>query len=333
MGVHQTGGGSCFFGGRQKRLPRGLLGVVTSSVPQPAHSSLSPAAWLARYPLDLWAVETEAVALLPVQTQDPLCTVVRGLLGERLRALRCLTRAPTCEGCEEAFQCDFARFFDAGSLGASGGVPPFWLQGVSARSSLDAGERLVIRVVLQGTETAMLPYVEAALRDAVLALGRPRSGPSKPLFTLRARPPRRLVPEAIARTRWTIEALSPLILQDDPVPPRELCPEAPLMAQIARAGVRRLQRLARASRGDVPWVELPDLRGIRVCFGQMIPWTGSHFSQRQQKRYPLGGLVGSFEVEGDALSALSPLLAALPLVGVGKKTTHGFGHLRVSAAE
>jgi hypothetical protein len=80
-------------------------------------------------------------------------------------------------------------------------------------------------------------------------------------------------------------------------------------------------------------MELPDLRGVRVRFGQLLPWVGSHFSQRQEQRYPLEGLVGHLEIEGEALVPLSPLLSVLPLVGVGKKTTHGFGHLRVHSPD
>lgn len=51
----------------------------------------------------------------------------------------------------------------------------------------------------------------------------------------------------------------------------------------------------------------------------------SRYSNRQERRIALGGLVGSIEIAGD-LQAWMPLLLAGQVLHLGKNTTMGFGH-------
>lgn len=294
---------------------------------------MGPSRWLAQHgPLDLWSLSFDALTTRDISLQDPLCTTLRGLLGNQLRGLRCLTRAPSCAGCPEIPRCDYVRLFDAGLYAHTGHVPPFWLQGVTHEKQLPAGHRSSGRLILLGTEKAMLPYLEAALRDALLVLGRSArsEGLWKPALSVRLRPPVQLPwPSGPRAERWVLRAQSPLILSDDPEEAARACPEAPELALLLRAGVRRLYRLYRASgqEGSFDTLELPDLTGIRKDFGEMMPWKGSRYSQRQHQRMPLGGRLGELEVSGEVLLELSPLLALLPLLSVGKQTTLGMGHL------
>lgn len=296
-------------------------------------AAMGPSRWLAQHgPLDLWSLSFDALTTRDISLQDPLCSTLRGLLGNQLRGLRCLTRAPSCAGCSEIHRCDYARLFDAGLHPHTGHVPPFWLQEVTHEQQIPAGHRSSGRLILLGTEKGMLPYLEAALRDALHFLGRSArsEGPWKPALAVRLRPPTQLPwPSDPRADRWVLRAQSPLILSDDPGEAAQACPAVPELALLLRAGVRRLYRLYRASgqKESLPTMELPELGEIRKDFGEMMLWKGSRYSQRQHQRMPLGGRLGELEVSGEVLLELSPLLALLPLISVGKQTTLGMGHL------
>lgn len=296
---------------------------------------LSPADWVRQHGhWPLWQIRIDALAERPIELQDPVCSVTRGLLGDRLRDLRCLTRAPGCQGCESTEACDYFRVFEVGK-DTSSAAPPYWLQGLPARPFLEAGEHLRIRLVVLGAASDVLPYLEASLRDALLRLGRAAHtpGPYKPALLLRVHRAQPLTWPAVGQPSdvWSLTTRTPLVLMDSTTEDN-LCPQAPVLARLVRAGARRLYRLARAQGGGtLPTMDLPDLSAVKVRFGRMVPWQGSRFSQRQRRRMPLEGVVGHLELQGEALRELSPLLALLPLLNVGKQTTMGFGHLDMRA--
>lgn len=300
----------------------------TSGTSEPA---LMPGPWLQRHGLpELWALPFEAMATRALRLQDPLSSLLRGQFGEKLRDLRCLTRASSCHACMEIPHCDYVRLFDAGLHEHTQHTPPYWLQGVPVHEEIAAGSRFAGRLVVLGPTSSLLPYLEASLRDALHFLGRPsrQSSPWSPAFSARLRPPVRLSsPEIHDSARWLVRVHSPLVLRDDPDASAAACPALPELAQVARSGARRLQRLHRAVHGSPPAMSLPDLRDVTVTFGQFVPWSSSRFSQRQEQRMPLNGLLGEVEIAGESLRELSPLLAVLPLLGVGKQTTFGLGHL------
>jgi hypothetical protein len=81
-----------------------------------AVAGLPPGAWLApALALPLMEIALDVTIRTPVSVSSPACAVVRGLIGQRLRDLRCLTGASTCSGCPVAAACDYGRIFDGGS--------------------------------------------------------------------------------------------------------------------------------------------------------------------------------------------------------------------------
>ncbi len=312
-----------------------------TALPMTEASSRSPKV----VPLPIWLDQLAALRLSSVQVEAtfpralrldaPACAVLRGLLGERLRDLRCLTRAPTCGGCTEIAGCDYAAVFGAppGQASDGTGSHPYWLQGISADREAPAGAKLRARLVVGASVASVLPYLDVALRDALARLG------AGPILPRDARPrieASRIGPlEFPAWTHgvrtWRIEARSPLILRGDTAACEQACPKVPSLALLGRAGVRRLDALLRASstEGELPRVAFPDLRGVEVVEGELRPWTASRFSQRQGQRYPLSGLIGSLTVRGEGMSELGVLLQALAITSIGKATTMGFGALAV----
>ena len=106
-------------------------GADARAAREPAIPLAEWVAWATR--LEVRSIRVEARYDRAVCTQDPLNVVARGLLGERLRDLRCLTRAPSCDGCPEWSRCDYGLVFEdasgvsEGGSDGSGAPRPFWL--------------------------------------------------------------------------------------------------------------------------------------------------------------------------------------------------------------
>lgn len=287
-----------------------------------------------RWPLPRWiewavgfkvvSLSIDAVCIDPGRRHDaPFNTVVRGLIGMRLRDLRCLTRAATCAGCPETARCDYAAVFARRLMAnESDEVPPFWLQGLPAGRTLARGARLSIRLHVAGHAVDAHPYLDVACRDALVHVGTRPSASVVHSTDLRT-----FTHEPITKT-LRITARSPLRLRGDLSRSRRDCPAAPWFALLVRSGVRRLDRLRMAfgEPGDRPYLEMPALDDVEVVSGQsdsMRSWRDT------RKEVPLSGLIGSAVVAGEGVRRLVPLLRVLTITNVGKATTMGFGDLAI----
>lgn len=275
----------------------------------------------------------ELILRRDVRLQDPACSVVRGLVGDRFRATRCSTGAAGCDGCEATEGCDFARAFGASGAGVAEADPrPFWLRGVPADERLSTGTTVHAELITLAGVTPSEPMLAAAFYDALSRLG----ADALARHTLRILPDAMLpwtdAPSRPARA-WRITALTPLRIQGDPARSRENCPALPWLASLASAGIRRVADLVARYGGGMtaPRVRMPSLREVRVERQDLRAWRGSRFSQRQQKRIALDGMLGSIDVTG--IDALVALLRVLERTSVGKSTALGFGSLRVDPIE
>ena len=160
-----------------------------------------------------------------------------GLLGERFRDLRCTTRATTCDGCTETATCDYARVF--ASEASARRLHPFWLQGVPAEPALDPGACITARVLVTSVAAPVLLVPSTSLRDALVRLGAKVSASRVQRVALPPEAPRS---DAL---RWRVEAITPLVLRGDLDVCAQMCPRAPWLALLVRAGVRRLDALLR----------------------------------------------------------------------------------------
>jgi hypothetical protein len=302
-------------------------------------TTTAPGAGAPRWPLPRWidwavdfkvvSLSVDAVCLDPGDRRHdaPFNTVVRGLIGERLRDLRCLTRAATCAGCPETSRCDYAGVFDrrlpkTESDSEGDEVPPFWLQGLPAGRTLARGAQLSIRLHVTGRAVGVLPYLDVACRDALVRVGMRPSASVVHSTDLRT-----LMDEPTTNT-LRITARSPLRLRGDMARSRRDCPAVPWFALLVRSGVRRLDRLRMAfgEPGARPFLEMPVLDDVEVVSGHgdsMRSWRDT------RKGVPLTGLMGSAVVAGEGVRRLVPLLRVLTITNVGKATTMGFGDLAI----
>jgi len=277
--------------------------------------------------LPLIEIALDVTIRTPVIVSSPACAVVRGLIGQRLRDLRCLTGAPTCSGCPVAAACDYGRIFEGGSPHS------FWIQGIPATTELDPGAQFAARLYLAAPAHTVAQYLDVTLRDALRALDPDAvlSASQVRSVTLGELMPAAPPPPEDGQLHLRTE--TPLWLRGDEELCRALCPRVPWLALLARAGIRRLDALVRAfappAGGKLPRAELPDLVTVELIRGAFTPWSSSRFSHRQHQRMPLEGLQGDAVVHGPHLAALAPLLRALTVTSVGKSTSLGLGTLRV----
>ncbi len=289
---------------------------------------------------DLTEIEVDVRVFRKVRFNSPVSAVVRGLLGERLRARDCLTGASQCEGCLEWRRCEYAGVFGTSiglrrAPGGLGDLHPFWLQGLPAALEVLPGAQLTARLVTAGLGGELVHSLHLAFRDALGRLGEAanRQDGTAPLLS----PSRaQRTPLAVARSdsdTWWIEARTPLLLTQprhaDHLP---ACAAASWLPPLLGAGMRRLKALAVmfGATDTMPPVALPQMDDIEIVSGELAAWNGSVVSRRQGRAFPLeDGIVGGALVRGSAMPVLGPLLQLLERTGVGKKTTMGFGHLAV----
>jgi len=314
-------------------LPTDLDGA-TQAAPLPAAEHRNTRAVL---PLDAWLQPALALPLIEialdvtirtrVSVSSPACAVVRGLIGRRLRDLRCLTGAPTCRSCPVAAACDYGRIFDGES------PHPFWLQGIPATAELAPGAQLAARLYLAAPAHTVAQYLDVTLRDALRALDPDASLTASTVRCLTLGELMPAAPQPPEDGQLHLRTETPLCLRGDEELCRALSPRVPWLALLARAGIRRLDALVRAfappAGGRLPRAELPDLVTVELIRGALSPWSSSRFSHRQHQRMPLEGLQGDAVVDGPDLAALAPLLRALTVTSVGKSTSLGLGTLRV----
>ncbi len=291
--------------------------------------------------LEIDTLEVDVVAHEDGAFDEPLCSAVRGRLGRALQRSWCLTETLDCSGCDVADMCRYTQIWRQPGrfhLGAHGtnGWHSFWLSGLPARQRVMEGEKFVASLFLVGPARPQFRVFSAALQVALVEAGRSRGADRGP-FTVNAASRQiggQLCAGLPARS-WRIRATSPLVLGNPRPEDQTGCPQAPWLPVLIHAAMRRLKGLALGYGGavwDEGMPELPDLAKLEV-HGGFRPWQSRRWSRHQGRSEPLPGLVGEVTLRGDALLELSPLLELMGIIGVGKKTSRGFGALAVERCE
>ena len=279
----------------------------------------------------------------------------RGLFGHALKKLVCITRERECGPCLVRASCVYPYVFETEAGQGEGGPKsvdqaphPYVLAPEAAwERRLVRGE--TVEVTLLGQGTAQWAYVLHALRQgAERGIGAERvplrlvsaeqetaeggwrramSGEGV-LLAWRGWTPQ--APAMPGRVRVKLETPVRVRREQDLVEPERMG-----FDEFVAAVLRRLALLSRFHTGEAWRLDHAGLReaarGARVL-GQELEWQDwARYSSRQQKKVPMGGVVGSYEVEMEGLEELWPLLWLGQWTHAGKGAVMGLGRYRVES--
>ncbi|MCS7042804.1 MAG: CRISPR system precrRNA processing endoribonuclease RAMP protein Cas6 [Bryobacteraceae bacterium] len=280
----------------------------------------------------------------------------RGVFGGALKSLVCITRERECGGCLVRSSCAYPYLFETPAG-----------EGADAPSSVDhaphpytlapepewrprevRGETLEVTLFGQGCEH--WPYVLHALRQGAergigvervplrlveaeeeLAGQRWRKSMSKEGVLLAGKAWTPQAPPMPAQVR--IALVTPLRVRRE----QDLVePERMGFDEFVAALLRRLALLSRFHTGT-PW--RLDHAGLREAaraarlLRRELKWQDwARYSSRQQKKIPMGGVVGFYDLDMGGLEALWPFLWIGQWTHVGKGAVMGLGRYRVATA-
>lgn len=291
-------------------------------------------------------------------------SALRGTLGITLRQLTCATGQSHCQGCPLRARCGYGVVFDptppASPLHPSfnNGLPAYLFEppALGARE-LRAGDTVQAALHLLPPAHPHLGLVQSALSRAAERLLQPASfdlhahpsethtlSPLPPLpppasQDIPCAPPAAGTPQsqpalpgpASPVSTVTLHWLTPLRLQQSGRPvsdPRQLTAR-----HLVRAWHRRhlqwCQLSAQPPSDAQPYFQAGDacqIHPIRLVWHEL-----ERQSNRQQRKVPLSGLLGSVQLSGPpaAIANLHALATHVQPLGIGKETVFGLGRYRV----
>lgn len=296
-------------------------------------------------------------ATQPIRLPDYAGSMLRGAFGHALRQLACMTRQKECAGCPLIAACPYPAIFAPvppanHSLQRFSQVPaPYVIEPPAWGSRvLAAGETLTFHQVLIGRALHELALVILAWRRA-LARGvgagdgtaellrvvhcadaseheihRPEVGSIAAHAQTIALP---RLGDGTAGSAATLRFETPLRLQHNgrALPPEKLQARTLLMALTRRASLLAEFHADGPLVGDFAALSAAaaDIREEKSL--SWLDWT--RFSSRQQQKMSLGGVVGSWRLEG-ALAPFVPFLQLGEWLHVGKEAAFGLGRYRLA---
>lgn len=278
----------------------------------------------------------------------------RGSLGNRLRALACPLGDTSCKGCMMEARCAYHYIFetpppaDARKMRRYPAVPhPFVL---NPGGNLDPASPYTLELVLVGKANTHLPLLLNALEQAGKrglrgGLGRkqldsvdrwnPETHAWEALSSLPGETAPMPVPPAPSGG-ILIQLQSPLRLkhpggkgQAQPsIRPHELRFE-----HLFKPLLRRLSALQYFHCGtelQVDFAALGQMAATVIPQHANLHWTeAKRYSSRQQRSVPMGGIVGSLQLDSAGLSPFWPCLWLGQWLNVGKGASMGMGNYRL----
>lgn len=287
-------------------------------------------------------------------------SLLRGTFGKAMRDLACVTRAPACDGCRVADTCVYRAVMEpvppaTHPLQRFSAIPPPFVLHLHhwGAGMLAGGQPLRFGITLVGRARRHLPLVVLALqrsagegwtRDRVMfdllrvtshadgkeiqvidpGEGKLKTHPSSDVLHAHAT-------EISRERKVSIEILTPARLQQEgrPAKPEDLSARTWLMALVRRVS------LLGDFHGSRPLMF--DFGGLSAAAGRclisqrQLRWQDwERWSAKQQRAMPMGGLVGSFTLEGE-LGAFMPVMRFAQRLHVGKHASFGLGAYRVLA--
>ncbi|NNM52365.1 MAG: CRISPR system precrRNA processing endoribonuclease RAMP protein Cas6 [Pseudomonadales bacterium] len=273
--------------------------------------------------------------------------VLRGIWGNALRQITCITGKSECSGCMYGPECVYTRVFEPHTLPRLGeglmsmkNIPVPYLVEPPPWGSTDyqVGEELVIDMVIMGKALQDLPVIILAWQRALLqGVGHQRDGKAELIAVSLELPsqsvernhpdfarPQLTIPDIQVKERVALNFRTPLRIEQDKVPLWEKHLTAPLLVTSI---LRRISLILNAHMN----LDLKvDLRAIIAAAGELeqqkkMVWKEwERYSARQQRAMTIGGVSGRWELRGN-LDLLVGYLYLGQWLHAGKETSFGMG--------
>jgi hypothetical protein len=276
-------------------------------------------------------------------------STLRGIFGKALRRSTCLAKQTECANCAIYQTCPYASLFENGYTGAKGEeipnpyvIEPFPM----GTKKILRNDTFSFEHILFGSAVEKLPYVLLAwyksgnygfttertqarliTAEQILTDGTPfllcdfentEEEQNSPL--LQETPP---LQKEISKICITLK--TPLRLQHNGHP---LTPDSFSAYNFLVALIRRLQNMEKyhACQTDLPDFDIlrPLINGATITQKDLHWFDWKRYSSRQKTTIALGGVMGTFVLEGD-LTTLYPYLKYGELLHVGKSAVLGLG--------
>ena len=300
-------------------------------------------------------------ALAPARLPPFKGSMLRGAFGHALRRSTCaMGPEQACESCRLRRACVYTRIFET----FIEDTPPPLLRGLPTsprpyvfeplEETLDfaPGDPLPFDLLLIGQATELQAYAALAVeRMAAAGLGARRvpfelarvealtaDGSWVPLFaegrpcgptTLPPSPPPRDGADLVRAGRATLHLRTPLRLKD-----RGGLSGTVDVRGLTFAMIRRVLELAHfhVPGAEIDWSFRPLLdRAATLRSTPRVTWHDwDRYSNRQQRKVTLGGLLGTLEIAGDVDADLAHLLRTAEILHVGKGATFGLGKIEIA---
>ncbi|MEW6665741.1 MAG: CRISPR system precrRNA processing endoribonuclease RAMP protein Cas6 [Thermodesulfobacteriota bacterium] len=268
----------------------------------------------------------------------------RGVFGHALKRVVCALRLRECPDCLLRETCLYPQVFERSR---DDSVHPFVIEPpVDGERRYQAGERFDCSLILFGESVQRLPYFVYAFEQmGEIGIGGRVNG-SRGRFVLEeVQAGGNVIYSKETRSLLKSEGMEPLSLGDGDKAagsvrvtletPLRLKFENRLTAELpfhvlVRAMLRRVSSLFNTFGGGEPELDYRGLvreaQAVRTKASSLRWFDWERYSNRQQTRMLMGGLIGSVTYEGD-LGQYLPLLDLASIVHIGKQTTFGMGKI------
>jgi CRISPR/Cas system endoribonuclease Cas6 (RAMP superfamily) len=273
-------------------------------------------------------------------------STLRGVFGNALRRLCCMTKMKVCDGCPLYRSCPYPQVFEHPvprqplSQKFSAVPNPYMIEAPEPGARhYRQGDRLCFEMVLLGPAAAQLALVIEAWRRALNRRITRQGGAAQletvsvqdgqgwtPVYSLQHpeildySPQAMTLPSAPARIQMRL--VTPMRLQHHGEPLKTENFRPAILLDALRRRWDLLHCLYSDQQSAAPFCEPGS---IEVVVSKM-KWADWHrFSRRQQKHMGMGGLLGTLELAGDGLQAGWPLLYFGQWLHVGKNSSFGLG--------
>jgi hypothetical protein len=276
-------------------------------------------------------------------------SMLRGAMGHQLKRVACVSSDSDCDACPVTKSCPYFVSFETRGLfdGNQRDLPhPYLINCKDERRELKKGGSLTFDLILMGSHVRNLPYFLTSFIRAGASKGLTRDEIGFEVISVKN------------KGTEIYDAQSQCLLEDQtpaPDPVEDLSPADSLEINLLtptriRSNKRYvgkelesldfLKCLYHTMEGLQPYLGNLSLPSKTDFFGRSseLKIQNKHLrwqpvirhSNRQRKKIAMGGVMGSFQLQGKLIEEIVPYLSLLPLTNLGKNRVFGLGQVEIS---